>query len=96
MVSPDVDAAAAPVDFSARLAALQRHFVGGLPARWAAIQQAAPGAAQQAELHRLAGAAGSFGFADLGEAARVAERCSEVDMPAALSQVLLLISIKAD
>jgi HPt (histidine-containing phosphotransfer) domain-containing protein len=76
-----------------RLTELQRHFLDGLPARWTAIALTARGSdAQRATLHRLAGAAGSFGYAALGEAARSAEGCSDADMDVALSklqQVLL-------
>jgi len=82
-----------------RFAALQRSFVEGLPARWLAIALAGRGSdAQRAELHRLVGAAGSFGYPALGEAARVAECCSDAGIHAALSKLhrLLLATIKAN
>lgn len=72
-------------DADLRFSALQRGFVAGLPARWSVIVQSANGStAQRAELHRLAGAAGSFGYTSLGQAAGVAERCDDADMNAAL------------
>jgi len=53
--------------------ALRQRFVGGLGQRWQAISQAsAPDGCIQA-LHRLAGAAGSYGFDAMGQAARRAE-----------------------
>ena len=55
---------------------LRRRFLAGLPARWEEID-AAEGPVRRAALHRLAGAAGSYGFADLGQAAREAERVAE-------------------
>ena len=53
--------------------ALRRKFVTGLPARWQEIEQAPDPAARAAALHRLAGAAGSYGYEELGQAARAAE-----------------------
>jgi HPt (histidine-containing phosphotransfer) domain-containing protein len=53
--------------------ALRRRFVTGLPARWQEIEQAPDPAARAAALHRLAGAAGSYGYEELGQAARAAE-----------------------
>jgi len=80
------------VDVSSRFAALQQRFVEGLPARWAAIAfTARGGTAQRAELHRLAGAGGSFGYEALGEAARAAECCSDADMDMALSKLQALV-----
>ena len=54
-------------------AALQQRFIGGLAGRWQAIAQTASPADCRQALHRLAGAAGSYGFAALGQAARQAE-----------------------
>ncbi|MCV2368890.1 Hpt domain-containing protein [Roseateles oligotrophus] len=51
---------------------LRQRFVAGLPERWQEIA-AAPAPLQQAALHRLAGAAGSYGLPALGEAAKKAE-----------------------
>jgi HPt (histidine-containing phosphotransfer) domain-containing protein len=54
--------------------ALRQKFITGLPARWQEIEQAPDPAARAAALHRLAGAAGSYGYEELGQAARAAER----------------------
>jgi len=91
--------AAASDGLAARFAALQRHFVEGLPARWSALALAPRGSdAQRAELHRLAGAAGSFGYTALGQAASAAEHCNDVELGAALStlKALLWLAIKAE
>ena len=99
MVPDDARAAALSASLPSRFAALQRHFVEGLPARWTAIAFAARGSeTQRAELHRLAGAAGSFGYVALGEAARVAECCRDAGINAALSklQALLQEAIKGN
>jgi HPt (histidine-containing phosphotransfer) domain-containing protein len=61
-------------DAAAALARLRERFVAGLPARWAEIRDAADPAGRSAALHRLAGAAGAYGFDALGAAARAAER----------------------
>lgn len=56
---------------------LRAQFLAGLPARLDEIGRAAAAgevAGGQAALHRLAGAAGGYGFADLGTAARRAEQ----------------------
>ncbi len=95
----EADAVAQNTSYPSRFAALQRHFVDGLPARWSAISLASLASdAQRAELHRLAGAAGSFGYLALGEAARAAECCIETDMALALSklQPLLLMTLGID
>ena len=67
---PPPDAPAA----QAALAALRARFVEGLGPRWQAIVAAPGPAACAAELHRLAGAAGAYGFDALGTAARRAEQ----------------------
>ena len=77
-----------PAATEAAFEALRLRFVAGLPARWREIEQAESVPARQAALHRLAGAAGSFGLAPLGEAARQAERLLLADDPAALAAAL--------
>ena len=62
---------------------LRTRFLTGLQARWQEID-AAEGPVRRAALHRLAGAAGSYGFADLGQAAREAERVAATGDGAAL------------
>ena len=63
-----------PPAVQAAFQALRTRFLAGLPARWQEIEAAAPGAVRRDALHRLAGAAGSYGFEALGQAARQAER----------------------
>ena len=55
---------------AARLAAIQRQFVDGLPRRLQEIDAATDAQARHAALHRLAGAAGAFGYPELGDLAR--------------------------
>jgi HPt (histidine-containing phosphotransfer) domain-containing protein len=62
-----------PPAAAAGFEALRRRFVAGLRERWQEIEQAPDAAARAAALHRLAGAAGSYGYAELGHAARAAE-----------------------
>lgn len=70
---------------------MQVRFVDGLPARWAAIHAAQDDAQRRALLHRLKGAAGSFGFAALSRAAHRAEeaasRADPVDLGTALHDI---------
>ena len=70
----DSPAAGMPPAVQAAFQRLRGQFLAGLPARWQEIESALPGAAQRDALHRLAGAAGSYGFEALGQAARQAER----------------------
>lgn len=77
MAAPPQDeglGAGLPPGAEAAFAQLRRRFQAGLPARWAEISTADSEAAQRVALHRLAGAAASFGFADLGALARQAEQ----------------------
>ena len=67
-------------DFDAQFAALQRVFVAGLPARMLEISQAKDLDSLQAALHRLAGVAGSFGFAEMGHLARAAHAATHPNM----------------
>lgn len=55
------------------LARLRSQFVAGLAQRWAEIESAPPGPLRNAVLHRLIGAAGSYGLTALADAARQAE-----------------------
>lgn len=57
---------------SALFAEIERRFVEGLPSRLREINVAPDAQARYAALHRLAGAAGAFGHARLGELARQA------------------------
>lgn len=51
---------------------LRRRFAAGLGARQAEIDAATDAAGRAAALHRLAGAAGGYGYADIDAAARQA------------------------
>lgn len=72
---------------------LRERFVLGLPARWEAIL-ASQGDTLVQELHRMAGAAGSFGFEAIGLAARRAEEQARVapqDAPQAMEALRSLV-----
>lgn len=73
----------------AGFARLQAQFLAGLPQRWSDIVQAPSGPLREAALHRLAGAAGSYGLDALGEAARQAQHSRAPE--AALAEVLAQI-----
>lgn len=58
--------------------ALRLRFQAGLPARWVEIDQAPDAAQRAAALHRLAGAAGSYGLTALsGQARQLERRCQQ-------------------
>jgi HPt (histidine-containing phosphotransfer) domain-containing protein len=63
---------------------LRRRFCAGLPERWAQIEGAADTPERVAALHRLAGAAGSYGLVKLDTCARQALRLVESSADAAL------------
>lgn len=65
---------ALPPETRAAFEALQARFRAGLAGRWGEIEGAASADDRVAALHRLAGAAGGYGFGEIGEAARAAER----------------------
>ena len=58
--------------FAAQFLTIQKTFVAGLPQRLQDIQQAPDAHARHVALHRLAGAAGGYGFAALSVLAREA------------------------
>jgi HPt (histidine-containing phosphotransfer) domain-containing protein len=53
---------------------LREAFLAGLPQRRAEIESASSDVQRLQALHRLAGAAGSYGLTELGQAAREAEQ----------------------
>jgi len=61
--------------------ALRREFITGLPQRWTEIAHAASPTDRLHALHRLAGIAGSYGCAALGQAARTAELLCHPERP---------------
>lgn len=69
----DSPAEGQPAAVQAAFARLRERFVAGLPQRWQEIEAAGSGPALGSALHRLVGAAASFGLLPLGEAARRAE-----------------------
>lgn len=75
---------------------LQLRFVDGLPDRWAAIEAAQDNAQRHALLHRLKGAAGSFGFIALSHAAQRAEEAASRADAWALGAALHDISTEID
>ena len=72
----------------AQFAVLRQRFVAGLPQRWQEIAGAADAAALESALHRLAGSAGSYGCARLGECVRAAQLLTAGPDGAALEQAL--------
>jgi hypothetical protein len=77
-------------DFAAQFLMIQTIFVAGLPQRLQDIQQAPDAPARHAALHRLAGAAGGYGFAALSVLAREAmeaEQGADLQLQAALQRL---------
>lgn len=68
---------ALPAELRAAFEALRARFRTGLPERWREIEEAGSAAERAKALHRLAGAAGAYGFGDVGRAALAAERLAE-------------------
>ncbi len=75
----------------AQFKVLQRHFVAGLAVRWRTVTDAETPQQLQAELHRLSGAAGSYGFERMSQCARAAELLSIDHAGPALTQALALV-----
>ena len=72
----------------ATFARLRASFIAGLPARWQEIDAAPDATLRRDALHRLAGAAGSYGLVTLGEAAHRAECLCEGGPSPGLTQAL--------
>jgi HPt (histidine-containing phosphotransfer) domain-containing protein len=70
-----------PAAVQAAFARLRERFVAGLPQRWLEIDAAGSGPARAAALHRLVGAAASYGLVAVGEAARRAESLAAATDP---------------
>ncbi len=82
---PEPPQALAP-GLAAQFEQIRRQFVAGLPRREREIDDAPDAQALHAALHRLAGAAGGFGYPALGEFARQAmQACAagDADRPTA-------------
>jgi len=80
----------------AQFEVLQRGFVAGLPARWLALETAATAQERQAVLHRLCGAAGSYGLERLSQCARAAEALALSAAPEALAPALALLKAEIE
>ncbi|NDG42548.1 MAG: hypothetical protein EBY28_25165 [Betaproteobacteria bacterium] len=77
---------------AAAFAALRAQFLAGLPRRWAEIADAADDTERRGALHQLAGAAGGYGCAQLGEAARRAEQAAGEELVTALAGLQRLLT----
>jgi hypothetical protein len=81
--------------FAAQFLKIQQTFVAGLPQRLHDIQQAPDAHARHVALHRLAGAAGGYGFAELSVLAREAmafEYGADAQLQAALQRLAAAVS----
>lgn len=65
--------------YAVQLEALRNRFIAGLPARLHEIESAKDTADLELALHRLAGAAGAFGYDDMGLLARAAMQTCKAD-----------------
>lgn len=72
----------------AQFKVLQKNFVAGLAVRWRAVTDAVAPRELQAQLHRLAGAAGSYGFDRMSQCALAAELLSKSAADATLALAL--------
>jgi HPt (histidine-containing phosphotransfer) domain-containing protein len=73
---------------AAQFEAIRRQFVAGLARRRQEIEAAPDADALHAALHRLAGAAGGYGYAALGQTAVAAMRAGQAGDGAALAAAL--------
>lgn len=74
--------------FAAQFLKIQHTFVLGLPQRLQEIHQAPEAHALHVALHRLAGAAGGYGFTDLSQLARKAMEAQQAGDDTLLQQAL--------
>ncbi len=70
---------------------IQLSFINGLSLRLAEIQNAVDDQQRYVALHRLAGAAGGYGFANLGDIARASMQAMHSDSKSALNEQLALL-----
>ncbi len=75
----------------AKFLLLQHRFRAGLQGRWLEIRDAPDGQSLASALHRLAGAAASFGFDRIGQCAHEAEALAVQGASAALAQALAVL-----
>ena len=83
-----------PPALQAKFAALRQAFVAGLPARYGEIEAASTALERQAVLHRLCGAAGSYGLEHLSQCARAAEALALSASPEELAPALVLLKVQ--
>lgn len=81
---------------AAQFETLRRQFVAGLPRRQHEMEAAPDAAALQGALHRLAGAAGSYGYTALGQMACTALRAMKAGEQADLADSLRLLQQEID
>lgn len=91
MAVDESPAAGMSPEMQAAFEQLRQGFVAGLAQRWQEIDTATEGEQRRAALHRLVGAAGSYGFHQLGAAARAAEVCQKNGDEPGLAQALLAL-----
>lgn len=77
-----------PQALAQRFEAIRLQFVRGLVERGRAIDGAADAAQLQAALHQLCGAAGAFGYEELGQRARLALQASQAGEARQLGEAL--------
>jgi HPt (histidine-containing phosphotransfer) domain-containing protein len=85
-----------PPQAQAAFEALRHRFLVGLPERWREIEDAPDDGARRAALHRLSGAAGSFGCPALGSLARDAEQAPPGRMDELLQALEVQVRATAD
>ena len=83
-------------EFATRFREIQRNFIAGLPRRLEEIQHATDAAQCHAALHRLAGAAGGYGFAHLGDLARDAMQAIEAHSRPTLEEAIAQLALAMD
>ncbi len=72
---------------------LRMHFLAGISKRWQEIEFPASSEERVQALHRLVGAASSYGFSRLGKAAREAELSLKTGAPKESSETLQNLKI---
>jgi len=80
-------------DFAAQFRSIQLHFIAGLPQRLDEIRSAADSRQRYVALHRLAGAAGGYGFPSLGDMARDAMQAMDTNSGSMLDASLQKLAL---
>ena len=95
MVVERTPKAVAP-EFAAKFREIQLNFIAGLPRRLEEIRHATDAAQCHVALHRLAGAAGGYGFAHLGDLARDAMQAIEANSTLTLEEAIEQLTLAID